>query len=245
MTNKEGKKSAGVGWMIIGIVLLIVFCLYGVMSQGAHKSAHAPSYSTTQKPLKRKQVSTKTNIDFVVLSEKLRDIVLSHPETDIRIDFHRLVQTGVIGLDFQENETFDAFFVVARNSKRPAMLFDVNKFFHADKEMQHLILSHEYVHFKQWASTDDSSRKRIFEQMSESEVDAEACRNLWEAEHAAYSTECILAKKWEANTKGDMCEYVDNQEVFAQVLMKRMKEAGAKVPVYQKCVPVWDTLLSS
>lgn len=194
----------------------------------------------------------------LILQERLRILVQSHPHEDVRETLNSLILQGEIGTNFDPaNEavaTFglwpselvtqtsmpmekDWYAVLGLEAERLANINSPEEVVFA-----WLVLYHEYQHIVQWQEDPSGTAAMFAPKVEGHRMTAHECRTLWRHEHEAYSKECQLAQEWGAIDllwDGTLCT-----DDFTSSLLKVYSDSAADVHA-EDCVPQWKKLAAA
>ncbi len=126
MVNKETRKNSSGNLWTIGTVLFIIVCVVGVLSGQRTQSYQGNAHVSRTKHTTTKHAE-KSQLDRVALSMRLRDVMLSHPEREIYEDFHRMIESGRVGISISQLNGPDALFTAVQGSTYPVLAVDPGK----------------------------------------------------------------------------------------------------------------------
>lgn len=188
--------------------------------------------------------------------ELLKYLLENHPESVIKNDLDKKIESYEILWAFNQDETQAASFIVS-----PRELLTGNKLPDNRKEFPILLISeyslqsmnttddalrvmailyHEYRHYIQWLEGDEVRRglsHPVTHIQSTSQVQCEA---LWDTEREAHQDQCKLLIRWGKPELegGGLCYLIHNDAAFNQTLFFIMYNFGMsqKMP---ECLPIW------
>lgn len=215
------KNSSDQEWwkwflIVFGIVVVLVVVKEVTQTKSAGVRGTISSPPSNQ-PVNSCEVLAATSVPRKIVSEDpsmiLKDLVLSHPDREIREDMFRLIDERVLWLNLEDHglgggATIALFMVRSIEGKgsTPIMHISLQAMYdpQTPKQLLQLIVLHEYVHYLQYKEFvsqygEESASKEFGPLRVTDSLSDEVVRVWFKREVEAYDRECAfaVAQGWE------------------------------------------------
>ena len=186
---------------------------------------------------------------------RLEQLIINHPEDDIRVDLHADIVQGepLINMQQMGNGHITAAFMYMPLSmiawvedgaiSKPMAALNVNPVRLLDMETVEdmlrmmLVISHEDVHYTHWQEADEDSKAYFFPAPKEQKMSEGYCLNKWQTEYEAYKYECELGLSWGiTDSMEGLCLLNDDEEEFNKYLFAMEGKAHGSAT---GCTAIW------
>lgn len=216
------KNSSDQGWwkwffIVLGIVVALVVVKVVTQTKSAGVRGGTISSPPSNQPVNSCEVLAAASVPRKIVSEDpsmiLKDLMLSHPDREIREDMFRLIDERVLSLNLQDHGlgggvTIALFMVLPIEGKGITPLMNISLRAMHDpqkpKQLLQLIVLHEYVHYLQYKKFvsqygEESASKEFGPLRVTDSLSDEAVRVWFKREIEAYDRECTfaVAQGWE------------------------------------------------
>lgn len=225
---------------MIGTIILIITLLTMEKKTHGHivQEQARISYGTTVPNvlLKKEHLTTQQ-------MARLYDLTATHPDERIRNDLFPLLKNGTIRVEWTGDANFGKFIVrEVREEERgivqiPVLAINRDVLLHAQTNVLHLVIFHEYIHYRQWKQKRFSADQFIHRQIKSVEQQEAWCEQKWYAEMEAYHEECSVAGKIGALSVLDFCTKEGAINLTAFRLMMHQED-----PSITLCIKTWIDL---
>lgn len=214
------KTSTARGWwkwiaVVLGIVVALVVAKVATHTKSVRGGAiSSPSLN---QPVNSCEALAVASVPRTIVSEDpsmiLKDLMLSHPDREIREDMFRLIDERVLSLNLQDHGlgggvTIALFMVLHIEGKGITPLMNISlRAMHdpqTPKPLLQLIVLHEYVHYLQYKEFvsqygEESASKEFGPLRVTDSLSDEVVRVWFKREIEAYDRECTfaVAQGWE------------------------------------------------